>query len=172
MSAATRAKKVFGPDKTPEVRKPIGAALRCARGRDRPTHFSRTQRGASPGGVEVMSSTRGIVSLRTSEFNVSMERAVVLGGEHALPAKKQLRDMSSVVGLRRQAHACAFDLAVRPHSWASATCTSRSRLPGDHRPRRSRCRTQMSGSRRFPSIEPVQSPRRTCRGSPGCSPSR
>jgi len=54
------ARNVFGPDKTPHVRTLTGDDLRRARGRDRPTHFSRTQSGASPGGIEVTCRRRGI----------------------------------------------------------------------------------------------------------------
>jgi hypothetical protein len=47
-------KKLLGPDSTPDVKTESVCALRCASGKDRPTHFSRTQRGASPGGTDVM----------------------------------------------------------------------------------------------------------------------
>ena len=48
------AKKLFGPDSTPDVKTESAPAWRRASGRDRPTHFSRTQSGASPGGADVM----------------------------------------------------------------------------------------------------------------------
>ena len=49
-------KKPLGPDSTPDVKSESARVLRCASGRERPTHFSRTQSGASPGGTDVMRS--------------------------------------------------------------------------------------------------------------------
>jgi len=49
----TKAERLRGPLRTPTVLLRTGSAEGCANGRMRPTHFSRTHAGASPGGTKV-----------------------------------------------------------------------------------------------------------------------
>lgn len=58
-SAIKQPKKLRGPLMTPLVKNVNGLTLRCARGRDKPTHFSRSHVGASPPGTDVTCNRSG-----------------------------------------------------------------------------------------------------------------